>query len=114
MLVTAHDAFRYFGTAYGFEVLGVQGLSTESEPGVRRINELVDLLVTRKIKAVFVESTVSEKNIQSLIEGCNSRGHELKIGGSLYSDAMGAADSPAGTYDGMVRHNIDTLVKALR
>lgn len=114
VLVTAHDAFQYFGHAYGIEVLGIQGLSTDSEPAVQKINELVGVIVERGVPAVFVESTISEKNVRSLIEGCNAKGHELKIGGSLYSDAMGATDSAAGTYIGMVRHNIDTIVDALR
>lgn len=114
VLVTAHDAFRYLGRAYDLEVVGIQGLSTESEASVQRINELVDFIVTRKIKAVFVESTVPEKNMRSLIEGCGARGHTVSIGGSLYSDAMGADGTPAGTYEGMVRHNVSTLVDALR
>lgn len=114
VLVTAHDAFRYFGRAYGLEVRGIQGISTESEASVRSINELVDLLVARKIKAVFVESSVAEKNVQALVEGCRARGHALQIGGELYSDAMGQPGTPAGSYVGMVRHNVDTIVKALR
>ena len=113
VLVTAHDAFRYFGHAYAIEVVGVQGLSTESEAAVRRINELVTMISQRKVPAVFVESTVPRRNIEALVEGCRARGHTLTIGGTLYSDAMGAADSPAGTYVGMVRHNVETLVTAL-
>ncbi len=114
VLITAHDAFRYFGRAYGIEVIGVQGLSTESEAAVHRINELVGLIVTRKIPAVFVESTISRKNIEALVEGCRARGHTLQVGGELYSDAMGPAGTASGTYMGMVRHNVATLVNALK
>lgn len=113
VLVTAHDAFHYFGRAYDVEVKAVQGISTEAEAGVREINELVDLIVGRGIKAVFIESTVSERNIQALVEGCGARGHVVRIGGELFSDAMGQAGTPAGTYIGMVRHNVRTIVKAL-
>ena len=114
VLITAHDAFGYFGRAYGIKVLGVQGVSTDSEAGVRRIEELVDLIVTRKIKAVFVESSVSERNIRALVEGCAARGHAVNIGGQLFSDAMGKKGSLEGTYEGMVRHNVETIVNALR
>jgi manganese/zinc/iron transport system substrate-binding protein len=114
VLVTAHDAFRYFGRAYGVEVRGIQGISTDSEAGVREIKELVGFLVERKIKAVFVETSVSEQNIHSLLEGCQARGHQVVIGGELFSDAMGKDGTPEGTYEGMVRHNVDTIVKALK
>lgn len=114
VLVTAHDAFGYFGEAYGMEVLAIQGISTESEAGIHKVNELVDTLVERNIKAVFVESSVSDKNIKALIEGARARGHEITIGGSLYSDAMGPEGTPEGTYVGMVHHNVDTIVDALK
>jgi manganese/zinc/iron transport system substrate-binding protein len=114
VLVTAHDAFRYFGRAYEVEVLGIQGISTDSEAGVKEINTLVDLLVDRKIKAVFVESSVSERNVKALVEGCQARGHEVKIGGELFSDAMGRPGTEEGTYPGMVRHNVNTIVNALQ
>ncbi|MCC7087375.1 MAG: zinc ABC transporter substrate-binding protein [Pirellulales bacterium] len=113
VLVTAHDAFRYFGRAYDVEVRGIQGISTDSEAGVKEINSLVDLLVNRKIKAVFIETSVSDRNIKALVEGCQARGHEVKIGGELFSDAMGKPGTPDGTYPGMVRHNVETIVKAL-
>ncbi len=113
VLVTAHDAFGYFGRAYGFEVLGIQGLSTESEAGVRRISELVDLLVERRIPAVFVETTVSERNVRALIEGARARGHDVSIGGSLFSDAMGPVGTYEGTYEGMIDHNATTIASAL-
>lgn len=113
ILVTSHDAFHYFGRAYGLEVVGVQGLSTESEAGLQRINELVDLLVERKVAAVFVESSVPQKNILALIDGAKSRGHDVRIGGELFSDAMGAEGTWEGTYAGMLDHNITTVTNAL-
>jgi len=113
VLLTSHDAFSYFGRAYGLEVVGVQGLSTESEAGLQRINELVDLLVERKVSAVFVESSVPRKNILALIDGAKSRGHDVKVGGELYSDAMGAEGTYEGTYVGMLDHNITTVTHAL-
>lgn len=113
VLVTAHDAFGYFGRAYGIEVLGIQGISTESEAGLKDINALVDLLVQRKIPAVFVESSVPRKTIEALIEGAQSRGHKIRIGGELFSDAMGAAGTPEGTYVGMFRHNVSVIAAAL-
>jgi manganese/zinc/iron transport system substrate-binding protein len=113
ILVTSHDAFHYFGRAYGLEVVGVQGLSTESEAGLQRINELVDMLVDRRIAAVFVESSVPQKNIFALIDGANSRGHNVRIGGELYSDAMGSPGTYEGTYVGMLDFNITTVTRAL-
>jgi manganese/zinc/iron transport system substrate-binding protein len=113
ILLTAHDAFGYFGQSYGFEVMGIQGISTESEAGLSRISELVDLLVERNIGAVFVETSVSDRNIRALIEGAAARGHEVKIGGSLYSDAMGAEGTYEGTYLGMIDHNVTTISRAL-
>lgn len=114
VLVTAHDAFGYFGRAYDIDVHGIQGISTESEPSLKDINSLVDLLVSRRVKAVFVESSVPPKYVEALVEGCRSREHPLQIGGSLYSDALGAVGTPEGTYVGMVRHNVRTIVSALR
>lgn len=113
VLVTAHDAFNYFGRAYGLEVRGIQGISTESEAGVADINKLVDFLVGRRIPAIFVESSVSDKNIKALIEGCQSRGHRVVVGGTLYSDAMGAAGTYEGTYVGMIDHNVTVITRAL-
>lgn len=113
VLITAHDAFNYLGRAYGIEVRGIQGLSTESEAGVRDINELVSLLVERKIPAVFVETSVADKNVRALIEGAASRGHTVKIGGELFSDAMGPPGAYEGTYIGMIDHNVTTIARAL-
>jgi manganese/zinc/iron transport system substrate-binding protein len=112
-LVTAHDAFNYFGRAYGLDVRGIQGISTESEAGVADINRLVDFLVQRKIPAIFIESSVSDKNIRALVEGCRSRGHAVRIGGTLFSDAMGKPGTYEGTYLGMIDHNVTTIVGAL-
>ncbi|MEM7598395.1 MAG: zinc ABC transporter substrate-binding protein [Pseudomonadota bacterium] len=113
VLLTAHDAFGYFGSDYGFEVMGIQGISTESEAGLDRIAELVDLLVERDIGAVFVETSVSDRNIKALIEGAAAKGHDVKIGGELYSDAMGEPGTYEGTYLGMIDHNVTTIAGAL-
>ena len=113
VLLTAHDAFNYFGSAYGFEVIGIQGISTESEAGLNRVGELVDMLVDREIKAVFVESSVSDRNIRALIEGAAAQGHDVAVGGELFSDAMGTEGSYEGTYIGMIDHNATTIAKAL-
>ncbi|MFY7897123.1 MAG: metal ABC transporter solute-binding protein, Zn/Mn family [Phycisphaerales bacterium] len=114
VLVTAHDAFGYFGRAYGIEVQGIQGLSTESEASLSDINRLVDELTKRKVPAVFVETSISPKNIEALVQGAKARGHDVRIGGSLFSDAMGEAGTAQGTYVGMVRHNVTQIVEALR
>ncbi|WP_420563902.1 metal ABC transporter solute-binding protein, Zn/Mn family [Thalassobaculum sp.] len=113
VLVTAHDAFNYFGRAFDFEVMGIQGISTESEAGLRRIEELVDTLVSRGITAVFVESSVSDRNVQALIEGAAARGHTVRIGGELFSDAMGPSGTYEGTYIGMIDHNVTGITRAL-
>ena len=113
ILITAHDAFTYFGRAYGVEVHGIQGINTESEAGVADIALLVRLVLEKKAPAVFVESAVSDRNIRALIEGCQSAGHPLKLGGELYADAMGPPDSEAKDYAGMVRSNVKTIAAAL-
>lgn len=113
ILITAHDAFHYFGRAYGMEVRGLQGISTLSEFGLRDRIDLVNFIVDRKIKAVFVETSVSKKNIRSIIEGCETMGHQVVIGGELFSDAMGEEGTPEGTYIGMVRHNVKQIVESL-
>lgn len=113
VLVTAHDAFKYFGKAYGYDVVGIQGISTESEAGLKQIEAIVTLLVDKKIKSVFVESSVSERNVKALIEGAAARGHKVEIGGELYSDAMGKPGSYRGTYIGMIDHNLTTIARAL-
>jgi manganese/zinc/iron transport system substrate-binding protein len=113
VLVTAHDAFKYLGRATGLTVRGIQGVSTESEAGVRDLEDLVDYIVSQKIPAVFVESSVADKNVRALVEGANARGHAVEIGGELFSDAMGKAGTYEGTYIGMIDHNITTITRAL-
>jgi manganese/zinc/iron transport system substrate-binding protein len=113
VLVTAHDAFNYFGRAYGIDVKGIQGISTESEAGLQDLNALVQFIVDRDIKAVFVESSVAEKNVRALAEGAKSRGKDVAIGGTLFSDAMGAEGTYEGTYIGMIDHNVTTITRAL-
>ena len=113
VLVTAHDAFQYLGRAYSIEVRGIQGMSTESEAGVRDLEDLVDFIVERQIPAVFVESSVADKNVRALVEGARARGHDVIIGGSLFSDAMGQAGTYEGTYIGMIDSNVTTITNAL-
>lgn len=113
VLVTAHDAFGYFGRAWGFDVQGIQGISTESEAGVARIEDLVNLLVERKVRAVFVESSVSSRGLEALVEGAAAQGHEVVIGGQLFSDAMGEEGTYEGTYLGMIDHNVTLIARAL-
>lgn len=114
VLITAHDAFSYFGRAYGVEVRGLQGISTVSEFGLKDVSELVDFIVSRKIKAVFVESSIPTRSLEAVIASCKQQGHEVKLGGTLFSDAMGAADTPEGTYIGMVNYNVQTITEALK
>ncbi|NOU96793.1 manganese transporter [Paenibacillus sp. LMG 31456] len=114
VLVTAHDAFGYFGDAYGIKVMGLQGISTASEYGSKDVTDLREFLVSNKIKAVFVESSVPKRSIEAVIQGAKKQGHDIKIGGELFSDAMGKDGTTEGTYIGMVRHNVDTIVKALK
>lgn len=113
VLVTAHDAFSYLGKAYGIEVRGLMGISTDSEAGSKDINDLTDYLVSKKIPAIFIESSVSEKDVKAVIEGAAQQGHTVKIGGELFSDAMGQPGTYEGTYIGMMDHNITTIVNAL-
>ena len=118
VLITSHDAYGYFGRAYDVEVRGLQGISTETEAGIQAINAAVDYIIERKIPALFVESSVSPKSIERVQADCRARGFDVKIGGELYSDAMGAPGEHPGyevhTYEGMFRYNVDTIVKALK
>ncbi|MDO8527480.1 MAG: zinc ABC transporter substrate-binding protein [Deltaproteobacteria bacterium] len=114
VLVTSHDAYNYFGRAYGFEVIGLQGISTVTQAGLADIANMVDFILKHKVKAVFVETSVSPKAIQRVEQDAKSRGWPLKIGGELFSDAMGKAGSPEGTYEGMIRHNMNTIVENLK
>lgn len=112
-LVTAHDAFGYFAEAYDIEVKAIQGISTDSQAAISDINSLVDFIVEKKVPAIFVESSVSPKNIEAVIEGCSSRGWTLKVGAELYSDAMGEPGTYEGTYIGMMDHNATKIARAL-
>ena len=113
VLVTAHDAFNYFGEAYGFEVRGLQGISTATEAGIADVQELATFIASRRIPAIFVESSVSSRSLEAVKAAVKSKGFDVEIGGELFSDAMGSEGTPEGTYIGMVRHNIDTIVRAL-
>ena len=114
ILVTAHDAFNYFGKAYGFEVVGLQGLSTATEAGVQDVQKLAAFIIEKKIKAVFVESSVPRRTIEALQAAVKSKGHDVEIGGTLYSDALGNAGTKEGTYIGMFEYNVNTIVNALK
>jgi manganese/zinc/iron transport system substrate-binding protein len=113
ILITAHDAFNYFGRAYGFDVRGLQGISTEAQAGTADVQALANYIVEKQIPAVFVESSVPQRNVEAVQAAVQAQGFKVRIGGSLFSDAMGSAGTPEGTYIGMVRHNIDTIVSAL-
>ncbi|MGK6352417.1 metal ABC transporter solute-binding protein, Zn/Mn family [Parapedobacter sp. DT-150] len=113
VLITAHDAFSYFGRAYGIEVKGLQGISTLSEFGLQDVSALVDYIITRQIPAVFVEHSVSDRSLKAVLAGVHQRGGTVQIGGNLFSDAMGAPGTPEGNYIGMVKYNVNTIVKAL-
>ncbi|MGE7624945.1 metal ABC transporter solute-binding protein, Zn/Mn family [Viridibacillus sp. NPDC096237] len=114
VLVTAHDAFNYFGRSLNIEVRGLQGLSTESEYGLKDVQEVVDFLVGNNIKAVFIESSVSDKAMKAVIDGAKEKDQNVNIGGELFSDAMGKEGTEQGTYIGMYKHNVDTIVNALK
>jgi manganese/zinc/iron transport system substrate-binding protein len=113
LLITAHDAFNYFGRAYDVEVMGLQGISTASEAGTGDVQRLVEVIVRRRIPAVFVESSIPLRTIQAVQAAVRARGFAVAIGGSLYSDALGDPNGPAGTYIGMVQTNVETIVRAL-
>jgi len=114
VLVTAHDAFGYFGQHYDIEVVALQGISTASEAGVGDVKRIVDIVVSRKLKAIFAESSVPQRTIEAVVEAARSHGHTVTIGGSLFSDAMGDPGTPEGNYIGMIRHNVNTITDALK
>ncbi|MGI2298546.1 metal ABC transporter solute-binding protein, Zn/Mn family [Candidatus Cardinium hertigii] len=114
VLITAHDAFGYFGKAYDIEVVGLQGISTASECGLKDIKRIVSLIIKRNIKAIFFETSVSDKSMRAVLEGCAHYGHKVAIGGYLYSDALGAPNTVEGSYCGMIRTNTLTIVNALK
>ncbi|MQA91805.1 MAG: manganese transporter [Gemmatimonas sp.] len=113
VLVTAHDAFNYFGKAYDFDVRGLQGISTVAEAGTADVQELARFVAERRIPALFVETSVSPRSIEAVQAAVRARGFAVEVGGNLYSDALGGPGSGADTYDGMIRHNVDTIVEAL-
>ncbi len=113
VLITAHDAFGYFARAYGFEVRGLQGISTVAEASIADVQSLAEVIASRRIRAVFIESSVPVRNIEAVQEAVRARGWDVKVGGELYSDSLGEPHGNAGTYVGMVRHNIRTIVEAL-
>ena len=114
ILVTAHDAFNYFGKAYDFNVVGLQGLSTATEAGVQDVQKMGQFIIDNKVKAIFVESSVPKRTIEALQEAVKSKGFETVIGGTLYSDALGNDGTEEGTYLGMYKHNVNTIVNALK
>lgn len=114
ILVTAHDAFNYFGRSYDFEVLGLQGLSTASEAGVKDLQRLADYIYKKEIKAMFVETSIAKRNIEALQDAVRARGFDVKVGGELFSDALGNPGTVEGTYVGMYKHNLDTIVEGLK
>ncbi|MFL0352990.1 metal ABC transporter solute-binding protein, Zn/Mn family [Xanthomarina sp. GH4-25] len=114
ILVTAHDAFNYFGRAFGFEVVGLQGLSTATEAGVQDVQKLTTFIIDKKVKAIFVESSVPKRTIEALQAAVKSKGHDVIIGGTLFSDALGNAGTTEGTYIGMFEYNVNTIVNALK
>lgn len=114
ILVTAHDAFNYFGKSYGFEVVGLQGLSTATEAGVQDVQRLSQFIIDKKVKAIFIESSVPRRTIEALEAAVLSKGYKVTIGGSLYSDALGNEGTIEGTYIGMFTYNVNTIVNALK
>jgi len=114
ILVTAHDAFSYFGKAYDFDVVGLQGLSTATEAGVQDVQKLANFIIDNKVKAIFVESSVPKRTIEALQAAVTSKNHEVVIGGTLYSDALGNVGTVEGTYIGMFEYNVNTIVNALK
>lgn len=114
ILITSHDAFEYFGRSYNFQVRGLQGISTLSESGLKDVTDMVNFIIDNDIKAVFVENSVPQKALRSVIDGCKSKGHQVTVGGELFSDALGADRTPEGTYLGMIYYNVETVTNALK
>lgn len=114
LIVTSHDAFSYFGLTYGLEIKALQGISTLDDFGLKDIANITNLVMERRIKAVFAETSVSNRSIEAVIVGCREQHYDVVLGGKLYSDALGAADTPEGTYIGMLEYNVKTIVEALK
>jgi manganese/zinc/iron transport system substrate-binding protein len=114
ILITSHDAFEYFGDAFKFKVRGLQGISTTAEYGTKDIKDLTDFIIDNKIKSVFVETSVPNKNLEAVVASAQARDYSIRIGGTLYSDALGEKNTPAGTYEGMLISNVQTIIKGLK
>lgn len=114
ILITSHDAFEYFGDAYGFRVRGLQGISTAAEYGIKDVQDLIGFVMENDISAVFIETSVSDKNLKAVVSGAKAQNFELKIGGTLYSDALGEDGTPSGTYIGMLESNVNTIISGLK
>lgn len=114
ILVTAHDAFNYYGRTFDFKVVGLQGLSTATEAGVKDVQRITQFIIENDIKAIFIESSVPRRTVEALKAAVNAQGHEVKIGGELYSDALGSDGTVEGTYIGMYKHNVQTIINALK
>ena len=114
VMVTIHDAFNYLGRAYGIEVRGLMGVSPSGEAGIQDVSVLVDYLSTLDIPSVFVEESLASRSMEAVMAGCKAQGHDVKLGGSLFADSVGPEGTPEATYEGMVRHNVNTLVAALK
>lgn len=114
ILVTAHDAFGYFGKAFDFTVVGLQGISTATEAGVKDVRVLTNYIVENDVKAIFIENSVPRRMIEALLAAVKARGKQISIGGELYSDTLGTAGTPEGTYIGMYKHNVTSIINALK
>jgi len=114
ILVTAHDAFNYFGKAYNFNVVGLQGLSTATEAGVKDVQKMANFIIEKEVKAIFVESSVPKRTVEALVEAVKSKEHQVEIGGTLFSDALGSAGTVEGTYIGMYKYNVSTILNSLK
>lgn len=114
ILITSHDAFNYFGDAFGFQVRGLQGISTAAEYGAKDVKDLIDFIIENEVKAIFIETSISDKNLRAVLEGAKARGYEVKIGGTLFSDALGKEGTPEGTYKGMLESNVNTIINGLK
>jgi len=113
-LVTAHDAFNYFGRSFGFDVVGLQGISTATEAGVQDVQKTASYIIEHKVKAIFIESSLPKRTVEALQAAVNSKSHQVAIGGTLFSDALGNPGTPEGTYIGMFHYNVKTMVNSLK
>jgi manganese/zinc/iron transport system substrate-binding protein len=114
ILITSHDAFSYFGDEFGFRVEALQGISTAAEFGVKDVSDLITFIQINEVKSIFIETSISDKNLKAVVDGANARGYSVNIGGTLYSDALGGKGSGADSYEGMIRTNVLTIIEALK